>query len=225
MFLFWKQHASLTLTDGVATSEFFALIWHSHHLRSLSRGVVWEGALVTRYQPLPMPVSFGSDRTLKKHLSSFRTHVSWLFWRTWFIICLCSGWGFSILGFRGQFDPISSAPVDWKLFSLNTASLLHLWNRLNSEDSYSVLCFNQQYLASSHRFLVCISQKRSFTSWLGKRLVPRWSAMAAPSSLEALLSAKVGCYQADKGLFCIICLCKQYKLLLGLLLFQVIKVD
>lgn len=44
-----KKHASVPLTDIVATSYFFTLISHVDLLCSLSYGAVWEGAFVTHW--------------------------------------------------------------------------------------------------------------------------------------------------------------------------------
>lgn len=80
------------------------------------------------------------------------TRVSSPFWGTWFIIRLCSSWGWAVIsrkvpgsvGFLSRFDHFvqtHSAPINRRLFSPNTTNLLHLWNRLNSEHSDSVPVF------------------------------------------------------------------------------------
>lgn len=140
MFLFWKQHASLTLTDGVAISEFFTLIWQADHLRSLSHGTVRKAASVTHYQP-SMATSCGTDRTLMKHLLAYGARVASPFWSTWFIIHLCSFQEWAVIS-RFNSRDFSTVLI---LFSSNGIELwwtvftqynnVNLWNRLNSEDS------------------------------------------------------------------------------------------
>lgn len=69
----FESNTSITLSDSVATSEFFTLIWQSHHRHSLSYGMVREWVM-------PWPTIHGqisrNDITLVNHLSPYTGHMS-----------------------------------------------------------------------------------------------------------------------------------------------------
>ncbi len=165
----------------------------------------------------------GDGRTLMNHLLPYGTHVSSPFWSTWFIIHLCSCWGWTVISGKvpgsiprlsvqvsSHFVPRSEdIQLRWTgLFSANTTIKIHIFHLLNSlysEDSDAqsrrpthFVCFHRQwYLASSRPSLVCIPQKRSLTSeWWNVQCPdgPPWQPL---HPWKASLSAKIGCYQAQ----------------------------
>lgn len=216
MFLFWQQHASLTLTEGVATSEFFTHIWQPDHPLSLSFGTVWETALVTRYRP-SMATSCQDGRTLMNHLLPYGTRVSTPFWSSLLdllFICVPAGTEQSLAG-RFNFFAFYAGLI-WfhspKTFSSDGLSSTTMLTSSTAETGStmraqtdgtklplnSLVCFHQQKcLTSSRPSLVCIPQKRSLTSecWNVQRPDgPPWQPL---HPWKASLSAKISWYQSQ----------------------------
>lgn len=149
------------------------------------------------------------DRTVMNHLLTHRIQVTTPLWCPWFMKTLVLPMALNCHQLNSKdltpFPPISqkrSAQVDVWVFLLKiTMQGISTTKTVQTMKSQTMLCvcFHQQRsLASSPSLFSMHPQKMIPHLWVVKRPVSRWSAMAASSSLESLLSAaKIGFYHTQ----------------------------
>lgn len=180
--------------------------------------ILWHGLRAAGGHALPTLHGHvtGADRTLMDHLLPYGTHSSLPFWSTWFIIHL----SFHQAG-RSQVQFLVWLFMFDHIFVLKTLNYSRLQffsahctiSTPPTIENRSLTCtqtnINDAKLTS--RFLLwpimlsCITltlfgmhpPKTILHLWALQRPASRWSDMAASSSLDSLLRAKIGCYQAN----------------------------